>query len=171
MKDDPSPLEADKKALAEGDRERVSGLLTPLAARGDSEAQYHLGQLFLIVQGGGFDVAEAIRWYNAAAAQGHVFATHALAELYNPSVMRDPRFRVPQDAAKSRNYYLACLGGLQDMALTGDAEGRATRPNPLVRMSWGAERRGSHPLVHGLLRERLAMCRRHPVRAVQGHRG
>lgn len=122
MTDNLSPLEAGKQALAEGDRERASDCLTPLAARGDSEAQYHLGRLFMLVQGGGFDVREAIRWYEAAAAQGHVLATHALGELYNPNWARDPRLGIPQDEAKSRNYYLACVGRLQDMALAGDPE-------------------------------------------------
>jgi TPR repeat protein len=119
--DDPSPLEAGKKALAEGDRERALVLLTPLATRGDPDAQYHLGRVFSSMQWGGFDVAEAIRWYEAAAAQGHVLATYALADLYDPSWLRDERFGIVQDQEKSRGYYRARLGGLQAMALAGDA--------------------------------------------------
>ena len=66
----------DELAAAEADE------LRPLAERGDAEAQCALGFLYLNGQGVPPDAAEAGRWYQLAADQGHALAQGNLGAMY-----------------------------------------------------------------------------------------
>lgn len=51
----------------------------PLATQGDPDAQYWMGRSQCCGYGAGYDTAAALRWFCAAAVQGHVDAQYALA--------------------------------------------------------------------------------------------
>ena len=68
-----------KVALVQEDYITAFELFSILAARGDAEAQLHLGYLHSAGAGVSREPAEAARWYRAAAAQGNAEAQYALA--------------------------------------------------------------------------------------------
>jgi TPR repeat protein len=58
-------------AMLKGDNETAVKMFRPLAENGNAEAQYHLGYLYETGTGVKRDDKEALRWFSAAAAQGH----------------------------------------------------------------------------------------------------
>lgn len=64
----------------------------PLAQRGDIEAQVALAGLYMAGQGVRANVAEALRWYRAAAEQGDPVAQLNMGDFYDRGigVARDP---------------------------------------------------------------------------------
>ena len=69
-------------AYDRGDFVAAFEIWTPLATRGDAEAQYRLGRLCSEGQGVEKDDAEAATWFLRAAEKGHVEAQVALATSY-----------------------------------------------------------------------------------------
>ena len=70
-------------AAFNGDFETALYEFTLAAEKGLDLAQYNLGILYFTGQGVEKDTAEAFRWTEAAALQGHVAATFNLASLYH----------------------------------------------------------------------------------------
>ncbi|WP_133149810.1 tetratricopeptide repeat protein, partial [Shewanella sp. 10N.286.52.C2] len=58
-------------------------LLIEKANKGDVASQYQLGFSYLVGQGVGIDIENAVVWYKKAASAGHSEAQNALGELYS----------------------------------------------------------------------------------------
>jgi TPR repeat protein len=84
------------------------------ARQGSAEAQYRLA---VIYECGDKNLPLAKRWYEAAAAQGHVAARNALAALQAP-LPSDAREREIADIRRDMN----CLGRLQENANDANLE-------------------------------------------------
>jgi len=72
-------------ALAAADRHDYATalrLLRPLADKGNAEAQYGLGDIYLYAEGFPHDDAEGAKWYLRAAEQGHAGAQNSLGGLH-----------------------------------------------------------------------------------------
>lgn len=73
-----SPAQADVRAGVEaweaGDYARAIREWRPLAQAGDADAQFNLGQAYKLGRGVTQDMAQAIAWFQRAAAQGHIQA-------------------------------------------------------------------------------------------------
>jgi hypothetical protein len=63
------------------DLTRARTLYEELAAKGDADAQFQLGNMFSNACGTGLDDAEAVRWYEEAAQGGHPDAQIALSHM------------------------------------------------------------------------------------------
>jgi TPR repeat protein len=71
------------RAFRGGEPDRALDIWLPLAEAGDAAAQYSLGKLFEHGEGPvGQDVAKAVQWYRAAAAQGLPAAQNNLGLMY-----------------------------------------------------------------------------------------
>jgi TPR repeat protein len=85
------PLEVAREAEARHDYATALGIIRPLAERGDAAAQSELGDMYH--QGWGVPQAgaEAVKWYQRAALQGHPAAQHmpALSYEYATGVVRN----------------------------------------------------------------------------------
>ena len=55
---------------------------TPLAERGNTDAQFNLGQMYYYGRGVPRDYKTAVKWYRLAAEQGHAIAQHNLGGMY-----------------------------------------------------------------------------------------
>jgi hypothetical protein len=75
-------LEGPTAAEKRGDVPAVVALLSPLAERGNIEAQYKLGDIYAKGVGVAQDFDLSDHWYQAAAQQGFSFAQVALGEAY-----------------------------------------------------------------------------------------
>ncbi len=71
-----------------------------LAAQGNAEAQYELGECYLWGYGVDVDEAEAIKWYRKAAEQGHADARYILGEFYYNGI------GVNKDLTEAAKWYL-----------------------------------------------------------------
>jgi len=58
-------------AFIKGDGEAAYRIWKPLAEKGDTEAQYHLGYMFQTGTGVDVDKTKALYWYDKAAKSGH----------------------------------------------------------------------------------------------------
>jgi hypothetical protein len=78
-----APLHEGARAFKRHDYTRAARLLTPLASRGDAEAQVRLG--FMYAQGYGVpqSYVEAAYWYRRAAEQGNATAQYWLGLMYD----------------------------------------------------------------------------------------
>jgi len=120
-------IDESNEALESGDRARALSLLLPLADAGNARAQYGLGLLYSIGDEHEFDKNEAIRWHEAALAQGMPFAAYALGNLFNPDVKRVwDHFNVPPfDPVKSAELYKMAAEGLAPLAEQGNVNAAA----------------------------------------------
>jgi len=95
-----SPLWADyKEALKKGDYKTVLREITPLAQKGDAEAQSILGTMYANGQGVPLSYKKAEEWIRKAAEQGFAEAQ------YNLGVMYDQGFGVPQNFTEAAKWY------------------------------------------------------------------
>ncbi|MEO5641561.1 MAG: SPOR domain-containing protein [Sphingomicrobium sp.] len=81
-----APLDAQSskagiEAWARGDYANALAIWGPLAARGDPDAMFNLGQIYRLGRGVPIDLGEAERWYSRAARAGHVDAQTQLGML------------------------------------------------------------------------------------------
>jgi localization factor PodJL len=74
-------------------------MLTSAASRGDREAQFRIGALFLNESGAQVDPTSAARWLGRAAEQGHTESQFVLASLYERGA------GVPKDEARALALY------------------------------------------------------------------
>lgn len=63
-----------EQAWRQGDPAKAVAIWTPLAAKGDATAAFHLGQAYRVGKGVALNLAEAQRWLDVAARRGHVEA-------------------------------------------------------------------------------------------------
>jgi uncharacterized protein len=95
-----SPLCADyKEALKKGDYGAVLREITPLAQKGDAEAQSILGTMYANGQGVPLNYEKAVEWIRKAAEQGFAEAQ------YNLGVMYDRGFGVLQNFTEAAKWY------------------------------------------------------------------
>jgi TPR repeat protein len=73
--------------------------LQKLAAQNDAEAQFELAEAYRTGNGIAENLAEAVRWYRAAAEQGHADAQNNLGAMYLAGMGTD------KDAAKAAHWY------------------------------------------------------------------
>jgi hypothetical protein len=77
------PVEDAWAAYQRGDYATALGLWRPLAEQGDADAQFRVGVLYVLGQGGvPQDLAEAAKWYRKAADQGDAKGQAGLGNLY-----------------------------------------------------------------------------------------
>src|SRR3989304_7330746 len=79
-----------RAAIRVKDFERAAGLLSAMAASGDTDAQYQLAGLFSSGRGGARDKAKAFEWMRAAAKNGHTRAQYNLGVMYENGWGVDP---------------------------------------------------------------------------------
>lgn len=77
-----SPLTKAENTYAQGDYEKAAAQLTPLANKGDAQAQYTLGYMYYYGQGVRRDRQLGTFWMQQSAKQGNTSALKAL-ELLN----------------------------------------------------------------------------------------
>lgn len=87
--------------------------LAQLAAQGDAQAQYQLGQAFTTGKGARKNPAEGVSWLALAAGNGHVQAAAALAKAYEQGV------GVKRDSAQAAQWWLRA-------GMLGDADAKAS---------------------------------------------
>lgn len=91
------PYEEGKAAYDRGDYARAFGLWLPLAEKGNAEAQYDIGVMYLKGKGVPRDYVYvfAYRWFALAAAQGNRQATHErdfIAKFMTPEQILEARY-------------------------------------------------------------------------------
>ncbi|MDE2310093.1 MAG: sel1 repeat family protein [Betaproteobacteria bacterium] len=88
-----------KTAYDAGDYEQAAKLYTPLAKKGNAEAQYNLGVMYRAGRGVPQDYKEARSWYRLAAEQGNALAQFNLGWMYASGK------GVPQDYVQSHMWF------------------------------------------------------------------
>ncbi len=78
----PADCDAGKRAFEKGDYATALKKLTPLAAKGNAEAQSLLGLMYDLGKGLPRDTDQALRWYKAAADQGSAAGEFHLGTIY-----------------------------------------------------------------------------------------
>src|SRR5471032_2978280 len=76
---------------------KAASELMPLAQSGDATAQYYIGSMSFFGQGLPQDYRAGIKWYTAAAEQGHAHAAAMLGSLYNYGPNAPWHSEVPTD--------------------------------------------------------------------------
>jgi hypothetical protein len=71
------------------------------ADQGDAQAQFALGAIYKSGSGVGCDLNEALRWFQAAAKQGHIGAKHQIGLIYARHDLYTPKFIVKDPNARS----------------------------------------------------------------------
>ena len=81
-----------KAAYDSGDDERAQQLWEPLAERGDTEAQFGMGEMYETGAGVNKDAQTAMKWFRKAADQGHAQARLHIGNIYykGTGVAADP---------------------------------------------------------------------------------
>ena len=88
-----------KTAYDAGDYEQAAKLYSPLAKKGNAEAQYNLGVMYRAGRGVPQDYKEARKWYRLAAEQGNALAQFNLGWMYASGK------GVPQDYVQSHMWF------------------------------------------------------------------
>lgn len=108
-----APASADVKAgvdaWKQGDHTRAVAAWRPLAAAGDADAQFNLGQAYKLGRGVPIDLPIAMDWFRKAAAQGHQHASDNLGLLLFQQGRRDdamPYVRKSADRGEPRAQYI-----------------------------------------------------------------
>jgi len=100
-----------KLAYDAGDYEKAAKLYSPLAKKGNAEAQYNLGVMYRAGRGVPRDPKEAGRWYRLAAEQGNALAQFNLGWLYASGK------GVPQDYVQSLMWFNIAIANADGEAL------------------------------------------------------
>ena len=95
-------------AIEKGDYKTALSIFEDLASKGDAEAQYNLGVMYVKGEGVRQDYKKAIEWYEKAATKGDASAQYNLGVMYyNGQVVK-------QDYKKAKEWFgKACDGGYQ----------------------------------------------------------
>ena len=97
------PLEDALAARDRGDGAMALRLFQPLADQGNAEAQYNLGNIYIMGQGVPKNDAEAAKWFRFAADQGYAPAQ------YNLGVLFGSGWGVPQNYGEAAKWYRLAL--------------------------------------------------------------
>ena len=110
---DSNDLEGAVTAMRTGDFAEAYCIMRPLAERGDADAQYNIGWMYL--NGYGLRVNESLvlEWWKKASAQGHTDASFSIGMLYS---LGDGE--VPKDSSKAIDYYLLAVKEGHEDAIT-----------------------------------------------------
>ena len=92
-------LKAAQKADYKGDYNAAAQLFQALAERGDVQAEFFLGDLYLSGNGVPQDYAQALKWSRAAAEHGSTAAQFTLGKMYELGL------GVPQDYVQAHVWY------------------------------------------------------------------
>ncbi|MFV9615357.1 MAG: hypothetical protein ACNYZG_05330 [Gammaproteobacteria bacterium] len=106
-------LEDAVTAMRTGDFAEAYCILRPLAERGDADAQYNIGWMYMNGYGLRVNDRLALEWWNKASDQGHTDASFSIAMLYD---LGDGD--VPKDSKKAIDYYLIAVKEGQEDAIT-----------------------------------------------------
>ena len=120
-----SDLEDAVTAMRTGDFAEAYCIMRPLAERGDADAQYNIGWMYMNGYGLRVNDSLALEWWNKASDQGHVDASFSIGMLYS---LGDGD--VPKDSTKAIDYYLLAVKAghedaviiLQSMMMRNDKE-------------------------------------------------
>jgi hypothetical protein len=118
-------LEDAVTAMRTGDFAEAYCIMRPLAERGDADAQYNIGWMYLNGYGLRVNDSLALEWWKKASAQGHADASFSIGMLYS---LGDGE--VPKDSKKAIDYYLLAvkeghedaINILQSMMMRNDKE-------------------------------------------------
>ena len=77
-----APMDDGKAAYDSNDYAQALKIFRPLAAQGNVEAQYYIGQMYLFGDGVTQNYQEALKWYRLAAAQGNGLAQVFIGQMY-----------------------------------------------------------------------------------------
>lgn len=139
-------LAAARKAVRLQQFTQAAELYRSSADGGNSEAQYQLGNLYLLGRGVAKDEAQAIRWLEQAAAQNHAGAQFTLSQLLQNSA--PARASELLQAAASQGYTPAL-----SQTARGRAEVKVNQEAPLEAQWFGAARAGQTDLLNRLLQQ------------------
>jgi hypothetical protein len=92
------------QSMRAGDFAEAYCILKPYAERGDAEAQYNIGWMYLNGYGLAMNDSLALEWWQRAAEQGHTDAIFSIAMLYTHG-----EGQVKKDMDKAIDYYLLAL--------------------------------------------------------------
>ena len=100
-------------AMRTGDFAEAYCIMRPLAERGDADAQYNIGWMYLNGYGLRVNDTLALEWWNKASSQGHVDASFSIAMLYS---LGDGN--VPKNSKKAIDFYLLAVKQGHEDAIT-----------------------------------------------------
>ena len=100
-------------AMRTGNFAEAYCIMRPLAERGDADAQYNIGWMYLNGYGLRVNDSLALEWWNKASDQGHVDASFSIGMLYS---LGDGEVR--KDSEKAIDYYLLALKAGHEDAIT-----------------------------------------------------
>jgi uncharacterized protein len=122
------------EAMRTGDFAEAYCMLRPLAERGDADAQYNIGWMYLNGYGLRVDDSHALEWWQRASEQGHIDASFSIGMLYSLG-----EGKVAKDLNLAVDYYLLAatkghedaIAMLQSMMMRNDEAVRG-RMNTIV---------------------------------------
>jgi hypothetical protein len=76
----PDPFETAIDAIKRGDEDAALKILLPLAAQGNAQAQFSVGEIYLLFKN---QDADALKWFRQAADQGDASGMYFLGNMYN----------------------------------------------------------------------------------------
>ena len=127
-------LEDAQAAYARRDYAGAFRLILPLAERGDPDAQFNVGNMYLMGQGVANDNALAAQWYRKAAEQGSAGAQSNLGNVYAAGL------GVPKDDAQAVKWFrLAAEQGnphAQTNLGVAYTTGKGVREDPVQALMW-----------------------------------
>lgn len=123
-------VRAGVEAWQRGDAAAAVTIWKPLAARGDSDAAFNLGQAYRLGKGVPINLGEAQKWFEVAARAGHVDAQATLGLLLFQSGNRVAAIRWLKSAAEA--------GEPRAMLMLGTAlyNGDGVRQDPVTGYAW-----------------------------------
>jgi TPR repeat protein len=108
-----SDLEDAVAAMRIGDFAEAYCIMRPLAEKGDADAQYNVGWMYMNGYGLRVNDSLALEWWNKASRQGHTDASFSIGMLYS---LGDGD--VPKDSKKAIDYYLLAVKEGHEDAIT-----------------------------------------------------
>lgn len=139
-------LAAARKAIRQQQFAQAAELYRSSAETGNSEAQYQLGNLYLLGRGVAKDEKEAARWLEQAAAQNHAGAQFSLSQLLQTEA--PDRARQLLQAAAAQDYAPA-----KNLLARGVPEIQLNQEAPVEAQWFGAARAGQTDLLNRLLQQ------------------
>ena len=106
-------LEDAVAAMHTGDFAEAYCIMRPIAERGDADAQYNIGWMYMNGYGLRANDSLALKWWNKASRQGHTDASFSIGMLYS---LGDGE--VAKDSKKAIDYYLLAAKEGHEDAIT-----------------------------------------------------
>lgn len=121
-------------AYERGDFETALRLYGAAAEKGDADAQFHLGEMYLYAHGVEKDPVRAVEWYTKAAALNHARAQGMLGTIHENGwgIERNPARALLWYGRAANNRDPWGMAGLGEMIQRGDG----TDADPVAAMTW-----------------------------------